>query len=75
MAEILFSGVNIDAFFLEYDNGHLGGFEPLRFIKKGDQQVVLGLITTKTGELEAAETVEQRIKEASTIRQSGLDLP
>ncbi len=65
VAEILFGGVNIDAFFLEYDNERSGGFEPLRFIKKGDQQVVLGLITTKTGELEAAETVEQRIKEAS----------
>lgn len=65
VAEILFGGVNVDAFFLEYDNERSGGFEPLRFIKKGDQQVVLGLITTKTGELEAAETVEQRIKEAA----------
>lgn len=65
VAEILFGGVNIDAFFLEYDNARSGGFEPLRFIKKGEQQVVLGLITTKTGELEAAETVEQRIKEAA----------
>ncbi|CAH0260911.1 cobalamin-independent methionine synthase II family protein [Erwinia aphidicola] len=65
VAEILFGGVNIDAFFLEYDNERSGGFEPLRFIKKGEQQVVLGLITTKTGELEAAETVEQRIKEAA----------
>ncbi|VTT29235.1 methionine synthase II [Klebsiella pneumoniae] len=65
VAEILFGGVNVDAFFLEYDNERSGGFEPLRFIKKGDQQVVLGLITTKTGELEAAESVEQRIKEAA----------
>ncbi|MBN1084890.1 cobalamin-independent methionine synthase II family protein [Erwinia aphidicola] len=65
VAEILFGGVNIDAFFLEYDNERSGGFEPLRFIKKGEQQVVLGLITTKTGQLEAAETVEQRIKEAA----------
>lgn len=65
VAEILFGGVNIDAFFLEYDNERSGGFEPLRFIKKGQQQVVLGLITTKTGELEAAETVEARIREAA----------
>ncbi|UDQ81207.1 cobalamin-independent methionine synthase II family protein [Erwinia rhapontici] len=65
VAEILFGGVNIDAFFLEYDNERSGGFEPLRFIKPGKQQVVLGLITTKTGELEAAETVEKRIREAS----------
>lgn len=65
VAEILFGGVNIDAFFLEYDNERSGGFEPLRFIKPGSQQVVLGLITTKTGELEEAATVEQRIKEAT----------
>lgn len=65
VAEILFGGVNVDAFFLEYDNERSGGFEPLRFIKPGKQQVVLGLITTKTGELEAAETVEKRIHEAA----------
>jgi 5-methyltetrahydropteroyltriglutamate--homocysteine methyltransferase len=65
VAEILFGGVNIDAFFLEYDNERSGGFEPLRFIRPGKQQVVLGLITTKTGELEAAETVEKRLREAT----------
>ncbi|WP_042959071.1 cobalamin-independent methionine synthase II family protein [Erwinia tasmaniensis] len=65
VAEILFGGVNIDAFFLEYDNERSGGFEPLRFIKKGRQQVVLGLITTKSGELEAADTVEKRLREAA----------
>ncbi|MBD8216211.1 cobalamin-independent methionine synthase II family protein [Erwinia persicina] len=65
VAEILFGGVNIDAFFLEYDNERSGGFEPLRFIKPGKQQVVLGLITTKTGDLEAAETVEKRLHEAA----------
>lgn len=65
VAEILFGGVNIDAFFLEYDNERSGGFEPLRFLKPGKQQVVLGLITTKTGELEAVETVEKRIREAA----------
>ena len=65
VAELLFGGVNIDAFFLEYDNERAGGFEPLRFIKPGRQQVVLGLITTKTGELETAESVEKRIAEAA----------
>lgn len=65
VAEILFGTVNIDAFFLEYDNERSGGFEPLRFIKPGKQQVVLGLITTKNGELEKAETVKKRIAEAS----------
>lgn len=65
VAEILFGGVNIDAFFLEYDNERSGGFEPLRFIKPGNQQVVLGLITTKEGQLEDQESVKARIKEAT----------
>lgn len=65
VAEILFGTVNIDAFFLEYDNERSGGFEPLRFIKPGKQQVVLGLITTKNGELENPQTVKARIAEAA----------
>lgn len=65
VAEILFGSVNIDAFFLEYDNERSGGFEPLRFIKPGHQQVVLGLITTKNGELENPDTVKQRLAEAA----------
>ncbi|MFD1801538.1 cobalamin-independent methionine synthase II family protein [Mixta tenebrionis] len=65
VAEILFGGVNVDAFFLEYDNERSGGFEPLRFIRPGHQQVVLGLITTKQGELEDAQSVKARIKEAT----------
>lgn len=65
VAEILFGEVNIDAFFLEYDNERSGGFEPLRFIKPGKQQVVLGLITTKTGELEDPQVVKARIAEAA----------
>ena len=62
---MLFGSVNIDAFFLEYDNEHSGGFEPLRFLKPGKQQVVLGLVTTKSGELEAPDAIEKRIREAS----------
>ena len=65
VAEILFGQVNIDAYFLEYDNERSGGFEPLRFIKPGHQQVVLGLITTKNGELEDPEQVKARLQEAS----------
>lgn len=65
VAEILFGGVNIDAFFLEYDNERSGGFEPLRYIKPGHQQVVLGLITTKEGALEDPQTVKARIAEAA----------
>ena len=65
VAEILFGGVNIDAFFLEYDNERSGGFEPLRFIKPGHQKVVLGLVTTKNGELEDPEQVKARLQEAA----------
>ncbi|MDZ7279258.1 cobalamin-independent methionine synthase II family protein [Pantoea eucrina] len=65
VAEILFGRVNVDAFFLEYDNERAGGFEPLRFIKPGHQQAVLGLITTKTGELEDPEQVKVRLREAA----------
>lgn len=65
VAEILFGSVNVDRFFLEYDNERSGGFEPLRFIKPGQQQAVLGLITTKTGELELASDVEKRLHEAT----------
>ncbi|MDQ1212076.1 cobalamin-independent methionine synthase II family protein [Pantoea anthophila] len=65
VAEILFGSVNVDAFFLEYDNARSGGFEPLRFIKPGHQQVVLGLITTKVGELEDPAQVKSRLEEAA----------
>ncbi|MEH2919721.1 cobalamin-independent methionine synthase II family protein [Samsonia erythrinae] len=65
VAEILFGEVNVDEFFLEYDTERAGGFEPLRFVKPGHQQVVLGLITTKNGELEDADVVQARIEEAA----------
>ena len=65
VAELLFGKVNIDTFFLEYDSERAGGFEPLRFIKPGNQFVVLGLVTSKSGELESAETIKARIEEAA----------
>ncbi|WP_315708104.1 cobalamin-independent methionine synthase II family protein [Brenneria uluponensis] len=65
VAKTLFGEVNVDAFFLEYDSERAGGFEPLRYIKPGHQQVVLGLITTKNGELENVQDVESRIAEAA----------
>lgn len=65
VAEVLFGTVNVDAFFLEYDNDRSGDFSPLRFIRPGKQQVVLGLITTKNGELENREQIKARLKEAS----------
>lgn len=65
VAAILFGEVNVDAFFLEYDNDRSGDFAPLRFIKPGHQQVVLGLVTTKTGELEDPAVLKARIAEAA----------
>lgn len=65
VAQMLFQGLNIDGFFLEYDSDRAGGFEPLRFVERSDLQIVLGLITSKFGELEDAETVKARIEEAS----------
>lgn len=62
VAEVLFGNCQVDGFFLEYDSERAGGFEPLRFIK--DQQVVLGLVTSKSPELEDEENVIARIHEA-----------
>ncbi|MFC7392982.1 5-methyltetrahydropteroyltriglutamate--homocysteine S-methyltransferase [Scopulibacillus cellulosilyticus] len=62
IAEELFSRVNVDAFFLEFDSENAGDFTPLRFIK--DQKVVLGLITSKTAELEDKEEIKKRVAEA-----------
>jgi 5-methyltetrahydropteroyltriglutamate--homocysteine methyltransferase len=64
IAEVLFGGVNYDGYFLEYDSERAGGFEPLRFVPKGAKQIVLGLITTKTGTLENKSDVMRSIKEA-----------
>ena len=64
VAEALFSQLDVDGFFLEYDDERSGGFEPLRFVPDG-KQVVLGLVTTKTGELEDKDELKRRIDEAS----------
>src|SRR5437764_4945021 len=64
VAEALFGGLNVDGFFLEYDDARSGGFEPLRFVPKG-KLVVLGLVTTKRGELESKDLLKRRIEEAS----------
>jgi 5-methyltetrahydropteroyltriglutamate--homocysteine methyltransferase len=65
VAEALFNELQVDGFFLEYDDERSGTFEPLRFVPKGQKQVVLGLVTTKRGELEQADDLERRIEEAS----------
>ncbi len=64
VAEALLGACNYDGYFLEYDSDRAGGFEPLRFLPTGAKQVVLGLVTTKTGALESAERVKRRIREA-----------
>jgi len=65
VAEVLFGGCNYDGYFLEYDSDRAGGFEPLRFVPKGTKQIVLGLVTTKTGTLEKKDHIRRRIDEAS----------
>ena len=63
VAKALFGHCRVDGFFLEYDSDRAGDFTPLRYIK--DQKVVLGLITSKSGDLEDKDEVIARIKEAS----------
>jgi 5-methyltetrahydropteroyltriglutamate--homocysteine methyltransferase len=65
VAEALFGGVNFDGYFLEYDTERAGGFEPLRFVPKGNKQIVLGLVTSKSGTLEKKDDIKRRIDEAS----------
>ncbi|MEO7746054.1 MAG: 5-methyltetrahydropteroyltriglutamate--homocysteine S-methyltransferase [Actinomycetota bacterium] len=63
VAEALFGGLDVDGFFLEYDDERSGGFEPLRFVPPG-KQVVLGLVTTKTPQLESKDDLKRRIEQA-----------
>jgi 5-methyltetrahydropteroyltriglutamate--homocysteine methyltransferase len=64
VAEALFNDLEVDGFFMEWDDARSGGFEPLRFVPKG-KHVVLGLVTTKRGELESKDDLKRRIEEAS----------
>jgi 5-methyltetrahydropteroyltriglutamate--homocysteine methyltransferase len=64
VADLLFNGIEVDAYFMEWDTERAGGFEPLRFLPKG-KTVVLGLVTSKTGELEKKEDIVRRIEEAA----------
>jgi len=64
VAEALFGELGVDGFFLEYDDARSGGFEPLRFVPKG-KLVVLGLVTTKRGELEDKDMLKRRLEDAS----------
>jgi 5-methyltetrahydropteroyltriglutamate--homocysteine methyltransferase len=64
VAEALFTQLGVDGFFLEYDDERSGGFAPLRFVPPG-KMVVLGLVTTKRGELESKDDLKRRIDEAA----------
>ncbi len=64
IAEALFHQLDVDGFFMEFDDERSGGFEPLRFVPEG-KQVVLGLVTTKRGGLETKDELKRRVDEAS----------
>ena len=64
VAEVMFNACDIDAFFLEYDDARSGDFAPLRFLPKG-KTVVLGLVSTKLGEIESKDEIKRRIDEAA----------
>ena len=64
IADLMFNKLNIEGYFLEWDNDRSGGFEPLRFVPK-NKQVVLGLVTSKSGKLESKDELKRRIEQAS----------
>lgn len=65
VADALFNTLDVDGYFLEFDDERSGGFEPLRLLPKGNKRVVLGLVTTKHGELEDPDTIKRRIEAAA----------
>jgi len=66
VADALFNEIDVDGYFLEYDDERSGGFEPLRFVPKG-KTVVLGLVTTKVGKLESKDDLKRRIDQAAKV--------
>jgi len=64
VAERVFTGLDVDGFFLEYDDERSGGFEPLRFVPKG-KRVVLGLVSSKLPQLESKDALKKRIDQAA----------
>jgi 5-methyltetrahydropteroyltriglutamate--homocysteine methyltransferase len=64
VADALFNELNVDGYFMEYDDERSGGFEPLRFVPKG-KYVVLGLVTSKKPDLEAKDDIKRRLEQAS----------
>src|SRR5439155_26119507 len=66
VAEVLFNDLAVDGYFLEYDDARSGDFSPLRFVPKG-KTIVLGLVTTKVGELESKDYLKRKIEEAAKL--------
>lgn len=64
VAEILFNTINVDAYFLEYDDERSGDFAPLRFVPE-NKMVVLGIMSSKLAELESVDFLNTRVKEAA----------
>jgi 5-methyltetrahydropteroyltriglutamate--homocysteine methyltransferase len=64
IAEMLFNAIKVNGYVMEYDSERAGGFEPLRFVPKG-KVVVLGLVTSKSGQLESKDTIKRRIDQAA----------
>ena len=65
VADVMFNETPLDGYFLEYDSDRAGGFEPLRFFPKGSKQLVLGVVTSKSGALENKDAIKRRIDEAT----------
>ena len=66
VAEVLFNELKVDGYFLEFDSPRAGNFAPLRYLPKG-KRLMLGLVTTKTGQLEDADELKRRIDEAAKV--------
>ena len=66
VAEVLFNELEVDGYFLEYDDARSGDFSPLRFVPPG-KTVVLGLVTTKLGELESKDDLKRKIDQAAKV--------
>ena len=66
VAEVLFNELNVDGYFLEYDDARSGDFSPLRFVPRG-KTVVLGLVTTKLGQLESKDDLKRKIDQAAKV--------
>jgi 5-methyltetrahydropteroyltriglutamate--homocysteine methyltransferase len=64
IAELLFNGISVNGYFMEFDTERAGGFEPLRFVPKG-KTVVLGLVTSKSGQLESKDEIKRGIDQAA----------